>query len=143
LLQRALASLEKALWPDHAITLRTLEILGSIYEEQGKLVEVEMMYRRELAGHQRILGPGHATTTEKLYRLGMIYGLQRKTAKAEEMYRQALESFENLFGPDVSESLPTFHSVVRAVLCQLALTSREEGRILEAEQLEISFSHFP
>jgi hypothetical protein len=124
---------------------RTLEILGNIYylREQGKLVEVEMMYRRELTGHNRILGPGHVTTTEKLYRLGMVYSLQTKTAEAEEMNRQASVSLKNLFGPDISEDYLTMHSAVRHVLCQAALTSREEGRILEAENFESSLSHFP
>ena len=47
---RALAGNEKALGPDHTSTLDTVNNLGILYRDQGKLAEAEQMYQRALAG---------------------------------------------------------------------------------------------
>ncbi|CAG8975658.1 hypothetical protein HYALB_00014088, partial [Hymenoscyphus albidus] len=39
--QRALQGYEKALGPDHTSTLGTVNNLGNLYSDQGKLVEAE------------------------------------------------------------------------------------------------------
>jgi hypothetical protein len=43
--QRALAGKEKALGPDHTSTLGTVNNLGNLYSDQGKLKEAEMIYQ--------------------------------------------------------------------------------------------------
>jgi tetratricopeptide (TPR) repeat protein len=50
MLQRALAGYEKVLGPDHTSTLDTVNNLGLLYGDQGKLDEAEQMYMRALAG---------------------------------------------------------------------------------------------
>jgi hypothetical protein len=42
--QRALAGHEKALGPGHTSTLNTVNNLGLLYSNQGKLAEAEQMY---------------------------------------------------------------------------------------------------
>ncbi|CAG8979288.1 hypothetical protein HYALB_00012671 [Hymenoscyphus albidus] len=56
--QRALQGTEKALGPDHTSTLRTVNNLGALYSNQGKLV-AEQMYERALQGYEKALGPDH------------------------------------------------------------------------------------
>lgn len=59
---RALAGKEKALGPEHTSILRTVNNLGNLYRDQGKLREAEDMYVRALAGYEKVLGPEHAKT---------------------------------------------------------------------------------
>jgi len=54
---RALAGYEKTLGPDHTSTLDTVNNLGLLYRNQGKLAEAEQMYVRALAGKEKALGP--------------------------------------------------------------------------------------
>lgn len=56
---RALAGREKALGPNHLSTLSTVNNLGNLYRDQGKLKEAEQIYMRALAGYEKALGPDH------------------------------------------------------------------------------------
>ena len=47
---RALEGREKAWGPEHISTLDTVNNLGILYAEQGKLAEAEKMYQRAVAG---------------------------------------------------------------------------------------------
>ena len=47
---RALAGYEQALGPDHTSTLVTVNNLGLLYYDQGKLAEAEQLYVRALEG---------------------------------------------------------------------------------------------
>jgi Tfp pilus assembly protein PilF len=60
--QRALKGKEKAWGPDHTSTLNTVNNLGLLYADQGKLAEAEQMYQRALDGYQRSKGPNHPNT---------------------------------------------------------------------------------
>ena len=57
--QRALEGYEKALGQDHTSTLNTVNNLGLLYADQGRLTEAESMYQRALSGFQTALGPSH------------------------------------------------------------------------------------
>src|SRR5204862_526740 len=57
--QRALEGKEKALGRDHTSTLVTVNNLGLLYADQGRLTEAEPMYQRALSGFQTALGPSH------------------------------------------------------------------------------------
>jgi len=48
--QQAIARYEQALGPDHSSTLDTVNNLGLLYADQGKLGETERMYQRALVG---------------------------------------------------------------------------------------------
>ena len=53
---QALAGREKALGLDHTSTLSTINNLGILYRDQGKLAEAEQMYVQALAGYEKALG---------------------------------------------------------------------------------------
>ena len=71
---RALAGKERALGPDYTSTLNTVNNLGLLYGDQGKLAEVEQMYLRALAGKERALGSDHTSTLNTVNNLGLLYG---------------------------------------------------------------------
>ena len=48
--QRAMEGYEKALGRDHTSTLNTVNNLGILYRDQGRLTEAESMYQRALSG---------------------------------------------------------------------------------------------
>ena len=54
---RALQGKENTLSADHTLTLDTVNNLGILYKNQGKLVEAEKMYQRALQGYEKALGP--------------------------------------------------------------------------------------
>jgi tetratricopeptide (TPR) repeat protein len=68
-----LTSKELALGPDHSSTLNTVNNLGSLYADQGKLGEAERMYQRALAGYEQALGPDHSSTLDTVNNLGLLY----------------------------------------------------------------------
>ena len=50
---RVLAGYEKAWDPEHTSTLDTVNNLGILYRNQGKMKEAEDMYLRALAGYEK------------------------------------------------------------------------------------------
>ncbi len=61
--QRALDGYEKALGPEHTSTLDTVNNLGRLYKDQGKLAEAEKMYERALGGKEKFGRPHHPRAT--------------------------------------------------------------------------------
>jgi tetratricopeptide (TPR) repeat protein len=82
---RALAGFEKALGPDHTMTLQAVNNLGVLYRDQGKLAEAEQMYQRALIGKEKALGLDHISTLETVHNLGILYWNQGKLAETEQM----------------------------------------------------------
>ena len=60
--RRALDGREKAWGLDHTSTLDTVNNLGNLYADQGKLVEAEEIYRRALDGYINARGSNHPST---------------------------------------------------------------------------------
>ncbi|KAK5454944.1 hypothetical protein LTS15_005664 [Exophiala xenobiotica] len=85
-----LAGYEKALGADHPSTLDTVNNLGLLYADRGKLDEAEKMYQRALAGKEKSLGADHTSTLNTVNNLGILYCDQGKLNEAEKMYQRAL-----------------------------------------------------
>ena len=51
--QRALERTEKALGPEHTSTLDTVNNLGLLYADQGKMTKAEKIYQRTLEGYEK------------------------------------------------------------------------------------------
>jgi tetratricopeptide (TPR) repeat protein len=51
----------------------TLDKLGLLYADQGKLAEAEAMYTRALQGKEEALGPKHTSTLLTVNNLGNLY----------------------------------------------------------------------
>jgi Tetratricopeptide repeat len=59
---RALQGKEKASGAEHTPTLDTVNILGNLYNNQGKMAEAEAMYLRALQGYENAVGADHPRT---------------------------------------------------------------------------------
>ena len=59
---RALRGYEKARGLDHTTTLDTVNNLGILYADQGKMAEAEEMYIRALRGYKKAIGKDHLRT---------------------------------------------------------------------------------
>jgi tetratricopeptide (TPR) repeat protein len=53
--------------------LRTVNNLGLLYVDQGKLDEAEKMYMRALKGYEKALGAEHISTLRTVNNLGVLY----------------------------------------------------------------------
>ncbi|KAH9203606.1 hypothetical protein DL95DRAFT_418908 [Leptodontidium sp. 2 PMI_412] len=67
--QASLQGKEKAWGPEHTSTLNTVNNLGLLYADQGKLVEAEQMYQRALQGYEKAWGPDHTSTLDTVNNL--------------------------------------------------------------------------
>src|SRR3569833_1941568 len=83
---------------DHISTLDTVNNLGSLYVDQGRLVEAESMYQRALKGKEKAFGKDKISTLEKVNKIGNLYIYQGRLAEAESMYQRALKGKEKAFG---------------------------------------------
>jgi hypothetical protein len=81
-----------------------LELICSLYSDQGKLVEAEAIYIRTLQGKEEALGPKHTSTLDTVYNLGVLYSNQGKLVQAEAMYIRALQGYEGVLGPQLVPS---------------------------------------
>ncbi|KAI0401063.1 hypothetical protein F4802DRAFT_609620 [Xylaria palmicola] len=124
---RALRGYEKAWGPDHTSILKTVNNLGILYADQGKLQEAEDMYLRALRGYEKAWGPDHTSILKTVNNLGLLYADQGKLQEAEDMYLQALQGKEKAWGPDHTLTLDTVNN--------LGLLYADQGKLQEAEDM--------
>ena len=125
--QRALAGFEKAWGPDHTETLHTVNNLGILYADLGKLEQAEQMYKRALAGKEKTWGPDHTSTLTAVDNLGRLYKSLDRLKEAEQMYQRALAGYEKAWGPDHTSTLRTVNN--------LGLLYKDLGKVEQAEQM--------
>jgi tetratricopeptide (TPR) repeat protein len=109
--ERALRGKEKAWGPDHTSTLDTVNNLGILYANQGKLAEAEQMYERALRGFEKAWGAKHTATLDTVNSLGVLYANQGKLADAERMCQRALRGKEKAWGPEHKSTLRTVNNL--------------------------------
>jgi hypothetical protein len=78
------------LGPDHTSTLTTVHELGSLYVDQGKIVEAEVMLQRELEGYEKALGPDHEWTLLAASDLEDLYRKSGRKKEAKIIHKQYL-----------------------------------------------------
>ncbi|OQV00398.1 hypothetical protein CLAIMM_05895 isoform 2 [Cladophialophora immunda] len=122
---RVLAWCEKALGVDHPSTLETVNNLGNLYVNQGKLVDAEGMYMRALAGKEKALGVNHPSTLDTVNNLGNLCVNQGKLDEAKVMYMRALAGYEKALGVDHPSTLDTVNN--------LGLLYVNQGKLDEAK----------
>ena len=80
----------------HTSTLNTVNNLGLLYKNQGKMKEAEEMLLRALRGYGEAWGAKHMSALDTVYGLGNLYRDQGEVAKAKDMYERAAEGYENV-----------------------------------------------
>jgi len=107
--------------------LDAIQLLGSLYWNQGKLGEAEQMYNRALQGTEKALGPNHTSTLGTVNNLGILYRGQGKLDKAEQMYNRALQGSEKALGPN--------HTLTLEIVNNLGVLYGKQGKLDKAEQM--------
>ncbi len=74
--------------------------LGTLYKQQGKYAEAEVLYTEGLAAKRRQLGDDHPDTLTSMRNLGGLYQDQGKYAEAEAMYTETLAARRKQLGED-------------------------------------------
>jgi tetratricopeptide (TPR) repeat protein len=69
---RALEGYEKAWGAKHTSTLDTVNNLGNLYKNQGKMVEAEEMYMWALEGYEKAFGADHPKTSRTANNLCIV-----------------------------------------------------------------------
>ena len=68
----------------------TLNNLGALYWEQGKIAEAEPLYQRALFIKERTLGPDDPALAPSLNNLAALYVRQGKYPEGESLFKRAL-----------------------------------------------------
>ena len=92
--------------------LDTVNNLGLLYSDQGKLREAEDMFVRALAGYEKALGPEHTSTLRTVNNLGNLYSDQGKLREAEDMFVRALAGYEKALGPEHANTIKARRDLV-------------------------------
>jgi len=112
--RRALESREKVIGIDHPDSVKILDKLryihenewsrrfGSGTEEDGRFETIESMYRRVLECREKALGVDHPDTLDIVNKLA---GLINDENEREALYRRALAGREKTIGPDHPDTL--------------------------------------
>jgi tetratricopeptide (TPR) repeat protein len=124
---RALRGKEEALGAKHTSTLDTVNNLGMLYKNQGKLKEAEGMYLRALRGYEEAWGAKHMSTLDTVNNLGILYADQGKLKAAEQMYMRALRGYEVARGAKHTSTLDTVNN--------LGILYADQGKLKEAEEM--------
>jgi len=113
------------------LTLHTVNNLGLLYTNQGKLGEAEKIYQRALEGYEKALRRDHTSTLSTVNNLGLLYADQGKLGEAEKMYQRALEGYEKALRPELAASyIPALNTVYN-----LGLLFASQGDISRAREM--------
>jgi tetratricopeptide (TPR) repeat protein len=106
---RALQGKEEALGPKHTSTLDTVNNLGNLYLDKGKLGKAEEMYMRAMQGYEEALEPEtlsrYRPALRNWWSLAALFAARGEVAKAKSMYVKALSGYQALLGPSSSQCL--------------------------------------
>ncbi|KEF51028.1 uncharacterized protein A1O9_12912 [Exophiala aquamarina CBS 119918] len=100
---RALQGKENALGPDHTSTLSTVNNLGALYADQGKLAHTEKMYIRTLQGYEEALGveavSSYLAALNTIIAFGDLYSQTDRKDMAKVMHIRAWSGYTVVQGP--------------------------------------------
>jgi len=134
LLERALEPQEQALeirrrelGDEHQETLLSINNLGYLLQDHGKLDEAEPFYREALRTSRRTLGDEHQDTLNSISNLGSLLHEQGAHDEAEILLREALKVSRAQLGDEHPGTLNSAHN--------LAYLLHDQGKYDEAEPL--------
>ena len=119
------------LGPEHISTLDTVNSLGLLYKEQGKLAEAEEMHQWVLQRQENALGPMYISTLNTVNNLGFVYMQQGKLTEAEQMFQRVLRAPEKAL--DRMKGDNQFMKCHRAAVLRLSIIPPTASRALLTE----------
>ncbi|TVQ32012.1 MAG: serine/threonine protein kinase [Phycisphaeraceae bacterium] len=121
----ALEIRRRILGDEHPSTLTSIESMGGLLQNQGKLAEAEPYFREALEVSRRVLGDEHPDTLVSIGNMGGQLWHQGKLIEAEPYYRERLEVSRRVLGDEHPDTLTSFGS--------MGLLLQTQGRLAEAE----------
>jgi tetratricopeptide (TPR) repeat protein len=100
--------------------------LENFYRDQGRISEIEPVFRRALEIQERYVGLTDDPVSDTLRNLASVYVEEKKFAEALPLYKHALQVKERTLGADDPQLV--------AILESLANTLQEVGRTAEADR---------
>ncbi|PYX34309.1 MAG: hypothetical protein DMG80_02755 [Acidobacteria bacterium] len=129
---RALSVREKSVSPETAADARVLSYpfsLQNFLRAQGRLSEIEPVYKQALAMQEQYLGPNDYSLSETMQMLASVYREEHNSAAALPLCRRALQIAEHNFGENSSR--------LAGLLGEYARNLDELGRTREAESMRM------
>lgn len=112
----ALAGYEQAQGPEHTSTLGTVNNLGALYADQGKLAQAEQFFLRALVGYEQALQLETIPALSTVRNLGLLYRDQGQAEKTAKMYRRAVLGCEKVLGPDHPHTLAVVNDLTKLIM---------------------------
>jgi ATP-dependent Clp protease ATP-binding subunit ClpC len=113
--------------PYSMVLFSSLDELASVYDEQGRYVEAELLYLRTQSFTEQMFGQTHRSTPTCLNDLAVLYRHQGKYEQSEQFSERALALFEHILGP--------MHPAVTWALNNLAWSYYHQGKYEQVEPL--------
>lgn len=125
------------------LVIDSLNMLGSLYTDQGKLPEAEAMYKRALEGREKAHRRDHTSTLDTVNNLGHLYAGQGKLQEAKAMCKRALEGKEKVLGRDHISTLDAVNNLGNLYAGQGKLQKAETmyNRALEGKEKALGRDH--
>lgn len=95
---KALKLREKLFGTEHVATLVSIDLLGLLRNDQGKLGEAIVLHQQAVTGFEKLLGADHHSTIVSLSNLGLALTSLGKNEEAEVMLRKSLSGYEKIRG---------------------------------------------
>jgi CHAT domain-containing protein/tetratricopeptide (TPR) repeat protein len=112
---------------DHPGVATSLNNLGLLYQDQGRLTETAQLFKEALDMNKRLYKGDHPALANSLSSLGLLYQEQGKLADAAPLLKDALDMFKRLHKDD--------HPYVALNLSNLGLLYQDQGKLADAAPL--------
>jgi serine/threonine protein kinase len=118
----------RALGPENADTLRSVDNLGWILNQQGHAREAEKLQRETVDTRRRVFGSQNMDTLRSISNLAWTLDREGNYAEAEKLEREVLDGQRRVFKTDNADTAKTMNN--------LAATLGHEGHYAEAEKMK-------
>ncbi|KAI8632211.1 kinesin light chain [Xylariaceae sp. FL1651] len=118
---------EGVLGREHPDTLKSMNNLALVLQDQGKYEEAETIHRQTLQIKEGVLGREHPDTLQSMNNLALVLQDQGKYEEAETIHRQTLQIREGVLGREHPNTLKSMNN--------LAVVLQGQGKYEEAETI--------
>ena len=128
---------------DHPDTISSINNLGSILSERGKLEEAEELLREAVKAMRAKLGEDHPHTIRSVSNLGNVLHDRGRLEEAEELKREALQAMRAKLGEDHPDTISSINSLGSILSARGKLEEAEElfGEALQAMRAKLGEDH--
>lgn len=123
--QSCLATRRRLLGDEHPDTLISINVMGVVLQDQGKLDQAEPYLREALESRRRVLGENHPDTLVSLNNLALLLQEKGQLAEAEPYYREALAKYRRVRGEDHLSTLISISNLGFVLQAQRKLAEAE------------------